>query len=174
MKKIILSALAAILITSSAHAAIHSIANTSGVNNQQKGGQIGVGLAVGTLIGLSGQYWLDNHTALNGALAVEHGNFVMSAAHLWLFRGAFGNASRAATYFVPYVGAGAITAFGSSSDYFSRHGNSFAFAAQAPLGMEFLPSDQRFDIFAEIAPSLEITPVVDTFFTGLVGARFYF
>ena len=169
-----LSVFMAILLQVFAYAADVSVVESSSVTNAEKSGQVGLGLAVGSLIGLSAQYWVDNDHALNATFATEHGNAALSAAHLWLFRGAFGDSSREATSFLPYIGAGAIAAFGTQSDYFTRNNRNTAIAAQLPLGIEFLPILQRFDIFAEVAPSLEITPTVVGFLTALVGARFYF
>lgn len=76
-----------------------------------------------------------------------------------------------ANAFVPYIGVGAIGASGTHSDYFTRDNENFAFAAQEPLGFEFLPSPERFDIFTEIAPSIEITPAAAGFVTANLGAE---
>jgi hypothetical protein len=172
--KMIYSLFAAILFSISANAAGLSTSRYSSVANEEKAGQFGAGLAVGSLTGLSTQYWLDNGRAINATFAAERGNVALSVAHLWLFRGAFANTSRRANDFVPYIGIGAIAAFGTQSDYFTRNNENVAVAAQVPFGIEFLPSLQRFDIFAELAPSLEIVPTTGGFLTADLGARFYF
>lgn len=170
----VFSLCAAMMFGLSAHAAGTSSTRYSSVTNQDKDGQFGVGLAVGSLSGLSAQYWLDNDRAINATFAAERGNTAISLAHIWTFHGAFTGSGRNAGNFVPYVGAGAIAAFGTQSDYFTRNTENVALAAQVPLGIEFLPSLQRFDIFAELAPSLEITPTAVGFLTADLGARFYF
>ena len=158
----------------SAFAAGSSTSSYPTINNQEKSGQFGLGIAVGSLAGVSGQYWLTNDRAINMTLAAEHGNAVISGAHVWMFPGVFADAGRNANYFVPYIGGGAIAAFGNQSDYFSRNNENVAVAAQIPLGIEFLPSLQRFDVFAEVAPSLELVPTMVGFLTADLGARFYF
>ena len=50
----------------------------------------------------------------------------------------------------------------------------FALAAQLPLGLQILPQDQRFGIFAELVPGVELTPDVFGYINADVGARFYF
>jgi hypothetical protein len=176
--KTILSVISATFLTVglslNANAAGTSTSSYPSINNQAKAGQFGLGLEVGSLAGVSGQYWMANDRALNLTFAAEHGNAVISGAHLWLFPGAFADGGRDANYFVPYIGAGAIAAFGTQSDYFSRNSENVAVAAQIPLGIEFLPSLQRFDVFAEIAPSLELVPTMVGFLTADLGARFYF
>ncbi len=147
------------------------------ITNSEKNNQIGIGLSLGSLTGLSSQYWLDNHRALNGTFAAENGNTAVSVTHLWLFRGAFVGSTGEANSFVPYIGIGAIAAFGKQSDYFTRdsgNNENFAFAAQVPLGIEFLPGPERFDIFVEVAPSIAVTPTSRGFVTANLGARFYF
>ena len=172
--KSIFTVLIAIVLSTSANAAGVSSAQNASVSNQAKTGQVGVGLAVGSLTGLSTQFWLDNDRAINATFAAERGNSAISVTHLWLFHGVFANVSREANYFVPYVGVGAIAAFGTQSDYFTRNNENVATAAQVPLGIEFLPSLQRFDIFAELIPTYELTPTGVGFLTADLGARFYF
>lgn len=163
-----------ILLSCFAQAANVSSTKHPVVTNSEKIDQFGVGLSVGSLTGLSAQYWLDNERTLNGTFAAANGNTAVSVAHLWLFHGAFANSGSQGSAFVPYVGVGAIGASGTHSDYFTRDNENFAFAAQVPLGLEFLPSPERFDIFIEIAPSIEITPASAGFVTANLGARFYF
>lgn len=163
-----------ILLSCFAQAANVSSTKYPVVTNIEKIDQFGIGLSVGSLTGLSTQYWLDNERTLNGTFAAENGNTAVSVAHLWLFRGAFAGKSSQANAFVPYIGVGAIGAFGKHSDYFTRDNENFAFAAQVPLGMEFLPGPERFDIYIEIAPSIELTPTSGGFVTANLGARFYF
>lgn len=163
-----------VLLTTSANAAGVSSTKYTSVSNQEKSGQMGIGVAVGSLTGLTTQFWLSNDHAMNATFAAERGNTAISIAHLWLFRGAFANGGREANYFVPYIGVGAVAAFGTQSDYFTKENENIATAAQIPVGIEFLPTLERFDVFAELVPSLEITPTAVGFLTADLGARFYF
>ena len=172
--KTFLTVLATILLSVTANAAGVSNAKYAPISNREKAGEFGVGLAVGSLSGLSTQYWLENDRAINATFAANRGNTAIAVSHLWLFRGAFANGHRESNYFVPYIGAGAIAAFGTQSDYFTRNNENVAVAAQVPFGIEFLPELQRFDVFFEVAPSIELTPTSAGFLTADLGARFFF
>ena len=141
------------------------------INNIYKAGQVGVGLQLGSLSGLTLDYWNTSQESWNASLLNDYGNMAIGLGHRWMFPNAFTGPSNV---FVPYVGAGALMAFGNRDDYFASRSETFAVAVQVPLGLEFLPSTQRFGVFAELIPSLELTPVIFGFFNGDVGARFYF
>jgi hypothetical protein len=150
---------------------------SASVTNADKAGQFGVGLEAGSLPGINFEYWMANDRSLNGTIAFYNGNTEISLAHLWVFRNAFSNLSGdpQASYFAPYIGAGALLGFGTSNDEFSRNiDTNAAVAAQVPLGIAFLPSQQRFSIFAELAPTVEIAPVGTGFITADLGAKFFF
>lgn len=134
----------------------------------------GVGIQVGTLSGLTFEYWNTPDTTVNANLTFTRGNTAFGLHHLWMFRNAL---SGEASAFVPYFGAGALGVWANNSmdsDNFNYNNARFILAAQAPVGMEFLPSLQRFSVFAELAPSLEVTPYTVGFLTADIGARLYF
>lgn len=134
----------------------------------------GVGVQVGTFSGLSFEYWNTPDTTLNANLTFTRGNTALGLHHLWMFRNAFGSQASA---FVPYIGAGALGVWANNSmdsNNFNYNNDRFTLAAQVPLGMEFLPAMQRFSVFAELAPSLEVTPKTVGFLTADIGARLYF
>lgn len=143
------------------------------VTNADKTGQTGVGLQVGTLPGVAIDYWDSSRTTWNGSLVSEfgYGNVGIGAARLWKFPDAFGGD---ANQFVPYLGAGLLGVFGTQSDYLYTRTQQAAVAAQLPIGIDFLPQQERFGIFAELKPSLEVAPNLYGFFMADVGARFYF
>ncbi len=146
-------------------------------NNTDKADEVGVGVEVGTQSGVNVEYWLTNNRTLEAAVSFDNGNTVFSFSHQWMFRNLFSGSanSHAANYFVPYIGIGGLLGFGTNSDYFTRNGSdNSAFALQVPLGVEFLPGPQRFSVFAELAPSVEIAPQGAGFMTADLGARFYF
>jgi hypothetical protein len=153
-----------------------SLNSSEYVNNTNKVDQVGVGLKVGTSPGVDFEYWSENNRALDGTIGFNNGNSEFSLAYLWMFRNAFANLAnqREASYFVPFIGLGALAGFGTNGDYFNRNTQTSAVALQVPLGIEFLPSKQRFSVFAELAPSLEVSPVGYFFTTADLGARFYF
>lgn len=145
------------------------------VTNTEKSGQTGVGLQTGSFTGVTAQHWIADDRTLNAAVAYARGNTAVSASHVWMFpRLASGGSSL--RDFTPYVGAGAIASFGTQNDYFSRTSanENMVIAAQIPIGIEYLPRLERFDIFAELAPALEITPLQAGVFTANLGARYFF
>jgi hypothetical protein len=148
-----------------------SIDDLPTINNMNKVDQVGVGLELGSLSGVTVDYWHSSAATWNASLLADSGNTAIALAHEWMFPAA---ASRVSNVVLPYIGAGALMAFGNHSDYFSDRSQTFALALQVPLGIQFLPPHQRFGIFAEIKPSLEITPATVAFFNADLGARFYF
>jgi hypothetical protein len=135
--------------------------------------QIGLGVQVGSLSGVNMEYWTSKDTTINAGLTFSQANTALSLAHVWMFPGAF---SGSAAALVPYVGAGALGIWGNtnSSDNRNYNNDNFIFAAQVPVGLEFLPAAQRFSIYGELVPSLEIAPYVVGFLNADIGARFYF
>jgi hypothetical protein len=154
----------------------YSVGSYKTVNNADKINQVGVGLQAGSLSGVNAEYWVSENRAFEGSLTGEHGNMALSAAHLWMNRGAFSSvsSSRYVDDFVPFIGAGALVAFGNQSDFFDKNDETVALAAQIPLGIEYMPRMQRFSIFADIAPSYEVTPIAVGFVTADLGARLFF
>ena len=144
--------------------------STGVINNVQKTDQFGIGLQGGSYSGVDLAYWLTNQSALNGTVSASYGNTDISLAYLSYFRESMsGDVS-------PYVGVGAILGFGKGYDIFDRVGSTYenAGAVQIPIGLEFLPHAQRFSIYGEIAPSLEVYPMSFGFITADVGAKFFF
>jgi hypothetical protein len=149
-----------------------SSASAKGLNARDKTDELGIGLQAGSLTGVNLQYWATANRTINGSLTSEFGNTALAVSHNWYFhdtfKGQFNN-------FVPFIGAGVIGAWGSKNDSFRKNANEdFGLAVQVPLGIEFLPHMRRFSVFAEFAPSLEVTPANYGFLTGDVGARYFF
>jgi hypothetical protein len=141
--------------------------------NAQKSDQVGIGVQAGSLTGVNAQYWFNNYRALNAAVTFTSGNTGVSVDHRWFDRDAF---SGDAQSLAPFVGAGLLAAFGDRSDVFLRDAQreNFGIAAQVPVGLEWLPNAERFSVFGELTPSLELAPIATLFLTADVGARFYF
>lgn len=149
-----------------------TVLNQSNVTNQSKADQLGAGIQIGSLSGVNFEYWADSNRTFNGAMTFARGNTAVTFATLWMFRDALkGSASN----FVPFIGAGVLAVWGNRDDYFSRRSSeSFVLAAQVPMGIQFLPHQERFGLFVEFSPSLEIVPATYGFITGDIGARYYF
>lgn len=145
-------------------------------NNIYKTGEIGVGLQVGSLSGINLDYWINENRSINGAVSFNYGQTIFSVAHLWMQKDVFAKEPNLhlPSSFVPYIGLGAMTSFGTNAAYYARHAENFSLAVQVPLGIQFLPIHQQFSIFGELAPSLELSPYGIGFVTADLGAKFYF
>lgn len=157
-------------------AAATSRADSPASSHSASAEPIGVGFQAGQYNGLNVEYWLTERRTLNATVAGEQGNSALSVDHRWMFRDAFTDRRQGRTVrsLVPYAGLGAVVLIGSQSDVLDRNNEEFAWAVQVPLGIEFLPAQERFSVFAQIIPSLEMVPISVPFLTGDIGARFYF
>ncbi len=141
--------------------------------------RLGVGVKWGTLTGVSAKYWADDYQAVEITAAFADSNTAIGADYLWNFRGAVASLSkfRGADNFVPFVGMGLLSSFGTSASntrIFNHDTDSFDLAARVPIGIEYLPTSVHLGIFGEIGLGLGFVPNSYTFATADVGARYYF
>ena len=135
---------------------------------------LGVGVQVGTLSGLSFEYWNSRTTTLNTSLTVTRGNTAAGFTHVWMIPEAFEGSWRAV---VPFVGAGFLGMWANSSRdpgnqiYRNDH---FAVSLQVPIGVQYLPLAERYSVFAEVVPSYEVAPAQVGFVNADIGVRLYF
>ena len=148
--------------------------SSSSIRNEEKSGQVGAGLQLGGLSGFTIEYWNTPNTTLDFSLLAGGYSWGVGLSHNWFFRGAFSGRDPVASSFTPYVGAGILAGFGRQWDYLGRYGDSTFLAAQMPFGIEFLPRAERFSIYGEIVPAIEVTPAAVGFVSGDIGGRFYF
>jgi hypothetical protein len=143
------------------------------VNNVEKTNQIGFGIQAGTSTGINAEYWLTEDAVAVAAFAPEHSNALVTLGGNYMFRNVISGNVKSVT---PYVGGGILAVFGTNNDYLDRtdSNRNFAMAAQVPCGLAWLPEAQRFDIFAQISPSVQVVPVMMGFMAADLGAHFYF
>ena len=135
-------------------------------------GRFGAGIILGEPTGISLKYWLNDTLAIDGALGAsfndnDHGdndsNFYLHADVLWhnfdLLKVSQGRLA-------PYLGAGALLRF--------RENDGNQFGIRVPVGMSYLFQNAPVDVFAEIAPAIDMAPHVRGEVTGGVGLRFWF
>jgi hypothetical protein len=151
----------------------HAYAKSGAV---EKSGDLGVGVRWGSLTGVTLKYWTNDSEALQLGAAFADGNTALGLDYLWHSRQGVSDMihARQSAYFVPYIGAGLITAFGSNTKFFNRNTETYALAARMPLGLEFLPAAFPIGVFAELAPAFGFVPTTYTFITADIGARYYF
>ena len=145
-------------------------------SNLSKTGDLGLGLKVGNLTGLNVKYWTNETQAWDATIAFDHDDVALSIDHLWHFKQVLADKVnlRNADSFVPYLGVGLLSAFGSKSQFFNHDTESFDLALHLPFGFEFLPPTASLGLFAEMGFGFGIAPTTYSFFTADFGARFYF
>lgn len=148
MKLILL--LASLLMSSGVMAAAH---------------QMGVGVMLGNPTGLSGKYWLDEERAIDGGFAYSLGkNSDLSIHSNYLLQ------KDAAFYLNDvhpldlYYGIGGRMEFADDIEI----------GVRVPVGVAQRLQDQRADVFAEIAPILDLFTKTGVELHLAVGARYYF
>ena len=130
----------------------------SGVVN--KSGSIGAGVAFGQPIGITGKLWLSPTMAADAALGYHFNhNFDMHADYLLhtneLTPAMNGNLPL-------YIGLGARLLAGDDTQ----------FGLRFPIGISYLIGSKHLEIFAEIAPVLDLSNI-GADMDGVVGLRLY-
>jgi len=131
---------------------------TSRVGSAQ---DLGIGTELGQPMGVTAKYWLNSTLAVDGAMGYHfNGNFDMHSDVLWHSFSSF-NVSNGRLPF--YLGAGGRVLLGNDSQ----------FGLRLPLGVSYLPSSQPIEIFAEIAPVIQLIKGIGADVDGVVGIRVY-
>jgi len=152
MKKILL-ALACVSVLGPSSPAI-----TSRVGAGQ---DLGFGLQMGQPMGVTGKYWLDTTTALDGFAGYHFNhNFDMHADYLWHSFSSF-NVQDGRMPF--YLGLGGRVNLGDDSN----------FGMRLPLGLSYLFSTQPLEFYAEVAPVVRLLKNIGIDIDGAVGLRVY-
>jgi len=135
--------------------------------------QLGLGLIVGEPTGLSVKYWLDEEHAVDGAAAwsfFDGDGFQLHADYLWHDLSLL-DSGKLDGKLPLYYGVGARLKF--RDDEGRHHDNDTVFGIRVPVGINYLFKNEPFDLFAEIAPILDLTPDVEFNFDIAVGMRLY-
>lgn len=130
-------------------------------------GKFGVGIILGEPTGASAKYWLNDTMAVDGAAgwsAHDHTDFYLHSDLLWhkldlvpLDQGRLAG----------YIGAGGLVRFRDD-----HHDNQFGL--RVPVGVSYMFDNAPVDVFAEIAPAVDVSPDVRGEITGGVGIRYWF
>lgn len=132
----------------------------------------GVGMIVGSPTGLSLKKWFGNN-AIDAAAGWSSDAFNIHVDYL------FHNSSLTNKSNVPiHFGVGGRLRFEDKDDNHGHHDDDndgdTRLGLRIPLGINYLFAKHPFDIFAEIAPVLDIVPETDFSLDAGVGVRFYF
>jgi hypothetical protein len=134
-----------------------------------QGRNFGLGLVAGEPSGLSWKYWQGSANAFDGTVAwsfFDAGYFRANAGYLWHnYRAIEVEQGRMPLY----CGIGATLWGGHFRDH---HGANIGI--RGVVGLEYIFQDAPFDIFLELAPTMDIVPATGLWLQGGLGSRFYF
>ncbi len=130
-------------------------------------GKFGAGIIIGEPTGASLKYWLNDTLAIDGAAGWslhDHTDFYLHSDLLWhkldlipVPRGRLAG----------YVGAGGLVRF--RNDHYNNE-----FGVRVPVGVSYMFDNAPVDVFAEIAPALDVAPDARGEITGGIGIRYWF
>jgi hypothetical protein len=134
-----------------------------------QGRNFGLGLVVGEPSGLSWKYWKGSGTAIDGTLAwsfLDDGYFRANVDYLWHDYEAI---TVEQGQMPLYYGVGAALWGGHFHD---RDGANIG--VRGVIGLEYIFRKAPFDIFLELAPTLDLAPATGLWLQGGLGVRYYF
>lgn len=129
------------------------------------GNRKGIGISIGNPTGLNGKYWLDQKTAVDAGFAWsigKHSDLSMHSDYLLHKEGTF--------YFNDvhpldlYYGIGGRLEFADDVEI----------GVRVPVGLAYNLENESADIFAEVAPIVDILTKTGLELHLLFGARYYF
>lgn len=131
---------------------------------------LGVGIILGAPTGFSFKFWTAGRTAIDLALAWDFGDdyFHIHSDYLYHFPLQFEGGGR--SRFLTYLGIGGRFKFKSGG----RGEDKNLLGVRGVGGIEFLPYGTPLDIFAEIAPVMNIIEETSLDVDGGIGIRFTF
>jgi len=131
---------------------------TSRVGSAQ---DLGLGTQLGQPMGVTGKYWMNSTVAIEAVMGYHFGhNFDAHGDVLWHSFSSF-NISDGRLPF--YVGAGGRMLLGDDSQ----------FGLRLPLGVSYLPSSEPIELYAEIAPVIQLITSLGADIDGAIGIRIY-
>jgi len=138
---------------------------TEGISRAK--GLFGIGVVLGEPTGISGKYWLDEHTAVDGAFGYSFGDRFRLSMDYLVHTNAFESPE-----FPFYYGIGGAMAGGRGYIAKSRSGD-FALGARGVIGVSYLFKRAPLDAFLEIAPIIFIAPPFGLSMDFCFGIRVY-
>jgi len=119
------------------------------------------GTELGQPMGVTAKYWLSSTLAVDGAMGYHFNhNFDMHSDILWHSFSSFDVSNGRLPF---YMGAGGRVLLGNDSQ----------FGLRLPIGVSFLSSNQPIEIFAEVAPVIQLITSIGLDVDGVVGIRLY-
>lgn len=148
------------------------------------GGPFGLGLMVGSIISVTGKYWLSERGALDFGLGfVGQPWTVLYADYIWHIPGLFGKGTQFGRETKAYFGGGGGVGFWrqngdcgrwNCSWDSNRTGSGTGVFIRGLFGFEWSPNHTPFGVFGELGPSILLTPGTGGTLDVGVGGRYYF
>jgi hypothetical protein len=138
-----------------------------------KAGSLGIGIQVGSLTGADLKFWVGQNNAIELGAGSSAGNpLVVQAADLWHFYNIFHSDRIDLENQLPlYFGIGGLIAGSNITPYGTVNTQ---LAVRGITGISYLFSQEPFDLFLELSPTLYVSPTnIFSINTGL-GGRYYF
>jgi len=133
----------------------------------------GLGIIVGEPTGISGKLWLGKTTAIDGAVAWSFEGEDAFHLHMDYLLHSFD---------LIHVDKGKLPLYygiGGRIKFHGDHGkndddNDARVGLRIPVGLEYIFSGERVDIFLEIVPLLDLVPDTGFSLNGVIGVRYFF
>jgi hypothetical protein len=179
MKKVLIVTISAMLLGLVTRAADTADTNTdvtttpstmptgSDSSHSSHTGKFGAGITFGEPIGADVKYWLNETMAIDGALGWSFHDDTDVYLHSDFLWHNFQLIPVSQGQMPLYFGVGALARF--------RHGDDANQAGiRAPVGISYMFDNVPVDIFAEVAPAIDVAPFVRGEVTGGIGIRYWF
>lgn len=126
---------------------------------------VGLGLIVGDPTGVSAKFWLGPRSAIGSALAWSSDDNEEIHLQVDYQRHDFGLFDVDRGSLPVYYGIGGRLILDDNQD---------GLGVRIPVGLDYIFEGNRFDVFMEVAPVLELTPDSDVTAEAGFGARYFF
>ncbi len=145
-------------------------------------GDFGLGLMLGSVVSVTGKYWLSKNGALDFGLGFSgrRGNSIY-ADYLWHLPGVFGTGTKFGRETSGYLGGGGGVGYWSESYECGRwhcdrrrSDSGTGIFVRGVFGLEWFPARTRFGVFGELGPTMLLAPDTGGSLDVGVGGRFYF
>jgi len=127
--------------------------------------QTGLGISIGNPIGVNGKYWLDDNKAVDAGAGFSFGKHTDFSLHSDFLLHSKGALFINDVYPLDlYYGLGGRMEFADDIEVGIR----------VPVGLAYVPESGQSDIFAEIAPIIDLVSKTGLELHFLFGSRYYF
>jgi hypothetical protein len=136
---------------------------------QGKMNGLGLGIVAGEPTGLSVKKWMDDKSAIDGALAWSFVDETSFQIHSDYLRHRFDFTEEFKGQLPFYYGIGARIKFKGND----KGNDDTKLGVRIPVGLTYIFQKKPIDLFMELVPILDITPKTDIKLNAAIGVRYY-